>query len=284
VYEFQPGDRVAAFHEMVKPGGSFAEYALAWDHTTFRIPESLSFEEASTIPLAAMTSAISVFQDLRVPQPWSELAPIRAKEGAKQKLPILIYGASSATGAFGAQLARLSGLKPIIGVVGRNQDPSILKLYDYTVDYRKGEDAVVKGIEDALEKEGLPKKVKYAFDAISENLSYKAIRRVLDKDGYATVLLATASSKGPTASADEFEYFDGQTLIRTSVGQAFNESKDFAFVWFRFIARAVEEGRFKGHPYEVVPGGLGGISKGLQDLAEGKASGIKYVFRIAESS
>lgn len=29
VYEFKPGDRVAAFHEMFTPGGSYAEYAIA---------------------------------------------------------------------------------------------------------------------------------------------------------------------------------------------------------------------------------------------------------------
>lgn len=44
VYEFKPGDRVAAFHEMRTPGGSFAEYAVAWQHTTSHIPENLSFE------------------------------------------------------------------------------------------------------------------------------------------------------------------------------------------------------------------------------------------------
>lgn len=40
----QKGDRVAAFHEMGYPGGSYAEYALAWDWTTFHIPPAKSFE------------------------------------------------------------------------------------------------------------------------------------------------------------------------------------------------------------------------------------------------
>jgi NADPH2:quinone reductase len=34
----------AAFHEMGTSGGSYAEYALAWEHTTFHIPASKSFE------------------------------------------------------------------------------------------------------------------------------------------------------------------------------------------------------------------------------------------------
>lgn len=44
VYEFKPGDRVAAFHEMVTPGGSYAEYAIAWQHTTVHLPKHVSFE------------------------------------------------------------------------------------------------------------------------------------------------------------------------------------------------------------------------------------------------
>jgi len=48
VTEFKKGDRVAAFHEMRTAGGSFAEYAIAWSHTTFHIPKKTSFEEVST--------------------------------------------------------------------------------------------------------------------------------------------------------------------------------------------------------------------------------------------
>ncbi|RAK96013.1 GroES-like protein, partial [Aspergillus ibericus CBS 121593] len=44
VVEFKEGDRVAAFHEMLAPGGSYAEYAVAWAHTTFHLPAEVSFE------------------------------------------------------------------------------------------------------------------------------------------------------------------------------------------------------------------------------------------------
>lgn len=44
VTEFKPGDRVAAFHEMLAPHGSYAEYAVSWAHTTFMLPKKTSFE------------------------------------------------------------------------------------------------------------------------------------------------------------------------------------------------------------------------------------------------
>ena len=44
VVEFSRGDRVAAFHQMGDPGGSYAEYAVSYDHATFHIPKKTSFE------------------------------------------------------------------------------------------------------------------------------------------------------------------------------------------------------------------------------------------------
>ena len=44
VTEFRPGDRVAAFHQMMAPHGSWAEYAVSWAHTTFHLPKTTSFE------------------------------------------------------------------------------------------------------------------------------------------------------------------------------------------------------------------------------------------------
>ena len=44
VTEFKPGDRVAAFHTILRPHGTLAEYTVAEEIATFHIPESLSFE------------------------------------------------------------------------------------------------------------------------------------------------------------------------------------------------------------------------------------------------
>lgn len=42
--QFRIGDRVAGFHKMLAPGGAYAEYAVVPAHTTFIIPENVSFE------------------------------------------------------------------------------------------------------------------------------------------------------------------------------------------------------------------------------------------------
>ena len=54
--------------------------------------------------------------------------------------------------------------------------------------------------------------------------------------------------------------------------------KDLVFVISRLIGRRLQEKWFSGHPYEIVPGGLNGVSTALRNLKEGKADAVKYVF------
>src|SRR3954471_24879278 len=93
VYEFKPGDRVAAYHESLTEDGTFAEYSVAPDHTIFHMPHNVSFEEGATILTAALTAAMALYCDMRLPAPYDQPA-----ENGK-KVPILIYGVTSAVGA-----------------------------------------------------------------------------------------------------------------------------------------------------------------------------------------
>ncbi|EOA86680.1 uncharacterized protein SETTUDRAFT_19195 [Exserohilum turcica Et28A] len=268
VYEFKPGDRVASFHEMMTPGGSFAEYAVGWQHSTFHIPAKVSLEQAATIPLAAMTAAIGLNRRMRLAEPWSPLP-----DGTKT--PLVVYGGASAVGAFAIKLARKTNIHPIIAVAGRATSyvESLIDRAkgDTIVDYRQGDAAVVHGIRDALGGA----KLHYAYDAIAEHNSTANIAQVLEPDGHMTVVL-------PVDNADEL---GGKfQLSQTMVGTAHSEDADFAFLAFRYMARGLADAWFTPHPHEVVPGGLEGVETGLKRLREGKASGVKYVFRIGDEA
>ncbi|KAB5578160.1 alcohol dehydrogenase-like protein [Coniochaeta sp. 2T2.1] len=276
VTEFKPGDRVAAFHEMMTPHGSYAEYAIAWAYTTFHIPEKTSFEvllivEAAAIPLAAMTAAIGLHIRLGLPEPWRP---------ATEPIPLVIYGAASAVGYYAIQLAQRSNIHPLICVAGRAKDHVETAIDrskgDTIIDYRDGDEAVVAGFKKALEGQGLPP-LLHAFDAVSEKGSYVNICKVLSKGGKITLVL-------PGKEYEEIP--EGIEKSVTSVGSVHNKSegeKDFGFIFFRYVTRALQQGWFKPQRQEVVPGGLSGIEQALQNLKDGKASGVKYVFRIAET-
>jgi len=63
VMDFKPGDRVTALHEMMAPGGSYAEYGLAWDFATFHLLKSISFEDVFSLPSSDSSSDDLVGRD-----------------------------------------------------------------------------------------------------------------------------------------------------------------------------------------------------------------------------
>ncbi|KAK0337806.1 hypothetical protein LTR91_010772 [Friedmanniomyces endolithicus] len=276
VTEFRKGDRVAAFHEMMKPGGSYAEYAVAWAHTTFFLPGKTKFEEGAALPLAAMTAAVGLYavDRLNLPHPW---AP------ATKPTPLLVYGASSSVGSYVLQLAKRSNIHPLICISGRAQE-HVEKLIDRSkgdtiIDYRKGDEAVVQGIKDALKGE----KLHFAYDAVSEKGSPQNIAKVLDTaSGRTTFVLPPKGDwKG------KFDDFEGSVHQSTTmVGSVHSESvadRDLGYVYFRYFTKGLEEGWFRGQPQEVVLGGLHGIQSALERLKDGTASAVKYVFKISDT-
>lgn len=276
VSEFKPGDRVAAFHEMTKEFGSYAEYAVAWEHTTFMVPADVSFEEAATVPLAAMTAAVGLFTRLGLPEPWvgSELLRADCRGG------VAVYGAASAVGAYVVKLLVKSDIHPIICVAGNGIEfvEGLIQREkgDTIVDYREGGEAIVKGLRAGV-REG--EVLKYAFDAVSDHGSYGYLCQVLDTKSpggsHLTTVLPGRNYEGIP---------EGVNLTTTQVGSVHQPSNhDFGYAWFRLFGQGMKEGWFKPHPHEVVKGGLAGVGEGLSRLQTGKVSAKKMVFRVAET-
>ncbi|KAI4238452.1 MAG: hypothetical protein LQ352_007872 [Teloschistes flavicans] len=231
-----------------------------------------------------MTAAIGLYQRFEgLPLPWHPTT---------KPIPLIIYGAASAVGAYAIKLAQLSNIHPLICVAGKGI-PFVETLIDKSkgdvvLDYRDGDEKLIQGFETAVDKAG--GKVEYAFDAVSEAPSFTNICKVLDHEtGQITLVLprsdysAIPSSirKSQTmvgavhASGDE-QQFQKETGSKTG-------NIDFGYVFFRFFSRGLQEGWFRGHPQEVVPGGLSGIEAGLKNLKNGKASAVKYVFRMRDT-
>lgn len=58
---FRPGDRVAGLHHPNTPHGTYAEYAICPSHTAFHLPDRVSDEETTTMPLVAYTAAVGLY-------------------------------------------------------------------------------------------------------------------------------------------------------------------------------------------------------------------------------
>lgn len=275
---FHEGDRVAAFHVALTGGGSFAEYAIAPQHTVFPIPEPITFEEAATVPLAAYTAAVALFRALEFPSPWDRITtPSR---------PLVIYGASTAVGAFAIKLARVAGIHPIIAVGSQTSKfvvPVLAegdKFVDYTAYKTDGElvEAIKRAATEAGASDGL---VHDVLDSVSTARTAALLGKVLETSANREPKLALLLPLADPSSVDS-----KVQVLTTNVGTVHKTAESdqlLGLVWGQAFARGLAEGWLTPHPHEFVKGGLDGLEVALKDLKEGRVRAKKMVVRISET-
>jgi NADPH:quinone reductase-like Zn-dependent oxidoreductase len=116
VDRFAVGDRVFGFAQ-----GAYAEYAAASISEVAKMPQSMGFELAASLPTAGLT-ALQLIRDV-----------VKAHKG----MTILIHGAAGGVGSFAAQIAMHLGAK-VIGTAS-DQDVSYLKSLGVgqVIDYKR---------------------------------------------------------------------------------------------------------------------------------------------------
>jgi NADPH:quinone reductase-like Zn-dependent oxidoreductase len=120
VKQFRPGDEVFGF--LSRYGGrTFAEYVCAGENEIAQKPANLSFEQAASVPLAAITA----------------LQGLRDKGNIQPGQKVLIQGASGGVGTFAVQIAKSFGTE-VMGVCStRNLDMVRSLGADHVIDYTK---------------------------------------------------------------------------------------------------------------------------------------------------
>ena len=118
VTQFQPGDEV--FGDLSESGlGGFAEYVCARETALTLKPAFLSFEQAASMPMAAVT-ALQGLRDQGKIQPGHK---------------VLIHGASGGVGTFAVQIAKALGAE-VTGVCSSRKLDLVRSLgADYVLDY-----------------------------------------------------------------------------------------------------------------------------------------------------
>lgn len=226
-----------------------------------------------------MTAALGVFSRLELPDPWSP---------SNQDIPVLISGGATAVGSFAVKLATKANIHPLIVVAG-NGAAYVETLIDRSkgdtiVDYRRGADAMVEETRAILSAGGIPK-LAHVFDAVCAHESTKNIIRIIGHQGPTKVACVLPLSDDQLLSSLPPTVELLQTNVKSVHGQsgARPGDKDFGYVYFRFFGKGLQEGWFTAHPYQVREKGLEGVESALRDLKEGKASAMKYVFRIDQT-
>ena len=120
VVHFKPGDRVMA-DAFKNKLGAFAEYTLIHESELVHIPENLGYNEAATIPLAAVTA----------------LQGVRDSAEIKPGEEVLIQGAGGGVGFFTVQIAKEFGAQ-VTAVCGPGSKKMVQSVHpDRIIDYRE---------------------------------------------------------------------------------------------------------------------------------------------------
>lgn len=236
--------------------------------------------------LAATSAALGLYRGLQLPQPW--------QPNPTAPCPVLIYGASSAVGAFAVKLAILSDIHPIIAISG----PSGHSLLKGLLDTSKG-DILLNYIDYAGNVAGLLAEIKKATEASKQPL-YGAFDAISEQRSPEIVLAAIAALSGPKVrlattlpypedklkQSDRAAKVDPYLVVAADVHNG-RDSKaggqDFGCVMFRMFGQWLQEGRFTGHPFEVRKGGLAGVQTALEALRDGKVRGKELLIDLKDT-
>ncbi|KAI0193075.1 chaperonin 10-like protein [Xylaria flabelliformis] len=273
---FNKGDRISGVvhggDQTQHENGAFANHIVAKGDIQIKTPDNISDEEAATLGISISTVGQGLYRTLGLP------LPVEATQGVQY---ILIYGGSTATGIFGIQFARLSGLKVVTTASPHNFEYLKSLGADAAFDYKSPTvaDDIRKYTNNTL---------KLAWDCTgfggpivagslsSEGGKYASIMPVRKEE----VLAVNPNVDGPYVTL-MYSIF-GERVIKGDEIPANHEEFEFAKTFWEISRQLLEQGKLKSPRTVVNKGGYGlkGILKGLDELRANNVSGEKLVYTL----
>lgn len=273
------GDKVAGAIHGSNPidhaSGSFAEYVNAHADLVSRIPPALysDIEGAAIGGTAFSTLRLALWDSLGLTGTPSEPLPATAP-----KIPVLIYGGSTATGTMALQLAKMSGYSPIATCSPRNFD--LCKQYgaDAVFDYNNkscGEEI------KAYTKNAL----KHVLDVITDGTSQIICHKALGRSGGVYTALELPSDEMNTRKRTvKLDMVVGLCALGKEVALAEGYEREANPLWrehvgdfFGKMQPFIDSGSLRPHPQKRLQDGFEGILKGVDMLRNRQTSGEKLI-------
>ncbi|PYH72664.1 zinc-binding alcohol dehydrogenase family protein [Aspergillus vadensis CBS 113365] len=143
--------------------GAHQQYLACPDEMAFSVPINLPQHHAACLSVVVMTACDALYNIFKFPLP-SNLQGAKESQPHQQPQPLLIWGASSGVGLSAVQLARASGIHPILVTASPKNHPLLLRLgATCCFDYKSPN--VVSEIAASLE-DGQWGKLRRGFDAV----------------------------------------------------------------------------------------------------------------------
>lgn len=269
------GDRVMYSHSKVAEPQicTFQQYNVVNSDFVAKIPDSMTFDEASTIPLTLATAALGLYANRNEPDGGLGLTPPWEEEGRGKYAgePILIAGGASGVGQHTIQLAKMSGFDPIITTASLHNEAYLKSVGATHVLDRKlpadGAAAAVRAITD--------KPVRVAYIAVVDDDYQRAFYDILAPGGALLRVGENAVDEAKLAVGDKY-----CTHVFADVQMP--SQKDVARSLYAKLPEMLAAGDIRPTKFELLPNGLAGIPEGLDRLKEG-VSAVKFVARPQET-
>lgn len=276
--DWKVGDRVAGFVQggMDTVSGSFAEYITAESDLVWRVPDTVSDEDASTWGVSGATAMQALNHHLGVPWLDGDGSRPPPKDTPANASPILIYAGSTTVGLFAIQLAKAAGVPVVTTCSPHSFD--LVKSYgaDAAFDYRSA-----TAIQDITRS--FPN-ITRALDCISAGPSADFSARVLAKNGGKVITLLPIKARVPGVKVEmimSFQMLGKAFAWLPPVGPRYAVSAEDRAILVRFYSGLYDlSQRIRAPPVTVLEGGFQGILEGLDRLRAGKVSGSKLVVRF----
>ncbi|KIM40713.1 hypothetical protein M413DRAFT_446109 [Hebeloma cylindrosporum] len=268
VDEFRKGDRVFVHGQFVNDRSSFQQYTLALASATARIPPSVSYEQASTLPVVLTVSYVGLYNEN--PHGFGLTAPVSEEtQGIYGGTPIVVLGGASSVGQIVIQLARLSGFSPIITTASLKHTDNLKSLGATAVfDRDLPASELVKEIKKLTNEP-----IKFVYDSISSNITQETGVELLAPGGQLATVLPV------TAKVDK----DKSAWLILGMPRLPHNIELVETLYHDKIAGFLEKGIIKPNKVEVLPNGLAGVPDGLARMEADKISGLKLVARPQEN-
>lgn len=192
---FSVGDRVIAFPKY----GSYAEYVVAKEKLVFKIPDSLSFEQAAAMPTVSILSNMLLH----------EIGQVKPTD------TIVIHSAAGGVGSMLTQLAKLMGVHKIIGTVGNLEKAGYVK--------RIGADLVCT--YETFTEKVLKETANFGANVIFDSVAGDVTQKSLDCLAFYGTLVQFGNSSG---KAGTFKTSDVHSSCRNVKGFSLGTTRELA--------------------------------------------------------
>lgn len=185
--------------------GSYAQYVIADEGDVVPKPEELSFEEAATVPVAALTA-------------WKAVSDA----GVKENLKVLVLGAAGGVGLFAVQFANLRGAN-VIGAASAANLAFVKGLgAEKAVDYAKpGFETEAAGADIVIDLAG-GAALEKAYGLVKKGGTLVTVAgQVSEPKAKALGITAIGSGRGPTNLLPEIAGLLAKKSVRTELGRVF---------------------------------------------------------------